>query len=65
MSDLQLMSNWGNAWYVVEQDAIQRDLNKLVRWAVRNLLKFSEGTCEVLHLGWSNTLLDTDGILLG
>ena len=36
-----------------------------MKWAVRNLVKFSKGTCEVLQLGWSNNLLDTDWILLG
>ena len=45
--------------------AIQRDLNKLVKWAVRNLLKFNRGTCEILHLGWSSTVLDTDWVVLG
>lgn len=28
--------------------AIQRDCNRLVKWAGRNLLQFDKGTCKVL-----------------
>ena len=30
--------------------AIQRNLNKLEKWASKNLVKFSEDNCQVLHL---------------
>jgi len=31
--------------------AIQRDLNRLEQWAVRNLTLFNTGNCRVPHLG--------------
>ena len=36
--------------------AIQRNLNRLGKWANRNLMKFSKEKCKVLPLGRNNTM---------
>ena len=53
--DSKLCSSAGEECHQLEgRNAIQRDLERIERWAFVNLMKFNKAKYNILHLVWGN-----------